>query len=84
MMHLSTTRCWPHSDPICSRPTICRLQETVGLDFKGMMEDLKAAPSGSIVLLHGALLCWLRFAMRDQITWFDCAAACPVALAPCE
>eukprot|EP00887_Chlorella_sp_A99_P005444 scaffold1.g5444.t1 len=27
--------------------------ETVGLDFEGMMEDLKAAPDGSVVLLHG-------------------------------
>lgn len=27
--------------------------ETVGLDFKGMMEDLKAAPEGSVVILHG-------------------------------
>lgn len=25
---------------------------TVGLDFKGMMEDIKAAPKGSIILLH--------------------------------
>ena len=28
--------------------------ETVGLDFKGMAEDLRAAPNGSVVLLHGA------------------------------
>ncbi|KXZ44764.1 hypothetical protein GPECTOR_62g879 [Gonium pectorale] len=27
--------------------------DTVGLDFKGMMEDLTAAPAGSVVLLHG-------------------------------
>jgi hypothetical protein len=27
--------------------------DTVGLDFKGMADDLKAAPDGSIVLLHG-------------------------------
>ncbi|GIL86322.1 hypothetical protein Vretimale_13705 [Volvox reticuliferus] len=27
--------------------------ETVGLDFKGLMEDLKAAPQGSVVVLHG-------------------------------
>ncbi|WIA08502.1 hypothetical protein OEZ85_007936 [Tetradesmus obliquus] len=27
--------------------------DTVGLDFKGMVEDLTAAPDGSIVLLHG-------------------------------
>ncbi len=27
--------------------------ETVGLDFKGMMADLSAAPDGSVVLLHG-------------------------------
>lgn len=26
---------------------------TIGLDFKGMMEDLEAAPNGSVVLLHG-------------------------------
>lgn len=28
--------------------------ETVGLDFAGLMEDLRAAPDGSIILLHGA------------------------------
>ena len=27
--------------------------ETVGLDFSGMIEDIKAAPSGSVILLHG-------------------------------
>lgn len=27
-------------------------KETIGLDFDGMVEDLKAAPEGSIVLLH--------------------------------
>lgn len=27
--------------------------DTVGLDFAGMLEDLQAAPDGSIVLLHG-------------------------------
>lgn len=27
--------------------------ETVGLDFKGLMEDLEAAAPGSVVLLHG-------------------------------
>lgn len=26
---------------------------TVGLDFSGMMEDIKAAPGGSVVVLHG-------------------------------
>ncbi|MEW5320390.1 MAG: hypothetical protein WDW38_011465 [Sanguina aurantia] len=26
---------------------------TVGLDFKGLMEDITAAPDGSIILLHG-------------------------------
>jgi len=26
--------------------------ETVGLDFKGMMEDIKNAPEGSIIVLH--------------------------------
>jgi aspartate/tyrosine/aromatic aminotransferase len=25
----------------------------VGLDYKGLMEDLTAAPEGSVVLLHG-------------------------------
>lgn len=28
-------------------------QETIGLDFKGMCEDLRAAPEGSVVVLHG-------------------------------
>lgn len=27
--------------------------ETVGLDFEGMIEDIDAAPEGSIILLHG-------------------------------
>lgn len=27
--------------------------ETVGLDWKGMREDLEAAPEGSVVVLHG-------------------------------
>lgn len=30
--------------------------DTVGLDFKGMMEDITAAPDGSIILLHGERL----------------------------
>lgn len=34
--------------------------ETVGLDYKGMMEDLEAAPNGSIVLLHGERVHILR------------------------
>lgn len=28
--------------------------DTVGLDFKGMVEDLTNAPEGSVVVLHGA------------------------------
>lgn len=27
--------------------------DTVGLDFKGMIADITAAPDGSIILLHG-------------------------------
>lgn len=27
--------------------------ETVGLDFDGMMGDIRAAPDNSIILLHG-------------------------------
>ena len=27
--------------------------QTVGLDFKGMTEDLRNAPDGSVVVLHG-------------------------------
>jgi aspartate aminotransferase len=27
--------------------------ETVGLDFEGMLEDIRAAPEGSVILLHG-------------------------------
>lgn len=30
--------------------------DTVGLDFKGMMEDITAAPDGSIILLHGEIV----------------------------
>ena len=29
--------------------------ESVGLDFEGMMEDLRSAPEGSIVVLHGTM-----------------------------
>jgi len=28
-------------------------KKTVGLDFDGMVEDIKAAPDGSIIVLHG-------------------------------
>ena len=27
--------------------------KTVGLDFEGMIADIKAAPKGSVILLHG-------------------------------
>ena len=27
--------------------------ETVGLDFEGMLDDIRSAPEGSIILLHG-------------------------------
>ena len=27
--------------------------ETIGLDFAGMLEDLRACPNGSVVVLHG-------------------------------
>lgn len=27
--------------------------DTVGLDYKGMVEDIEAAPEGSIIVLHG-------------------------------
>lgn len=30
--------------------------KTVGLDFEGMMEDIKSAPEGSVIILHGAQL----------------------------
>lgn len=29
--------------------------KTVGLDFKGMTEDLRNAPDGSVVVLHGEI-----------------------------
>lgn len=29
-------------------------KKTIGLDFRGMLEDLSKAPEGSIILLHGA------------------------------
>ncbi len=29
--------------------------KTVGLDFEGMMEDLRSADEGSVVILHGML-----------------------------
>lgn len=28
--------------------------DTVGLDFKGLMADIEAAPEGSVIVLHGA------------------------------
>jgi aspartate/tyrosine/aromatic aminotransferase len=31
--------------------------DTVGLDFKGMLEDITNAPNGSIILLHGEQNC---------------------------
>ncbi len=27
--------------------------KTVGLDFEGLMDDIRAAPEGSIIVLHG-------------------------------
>ena len=43
---------------ITSLHMVCRYfdPETVGLDFEGMAEDLQAAPEGSIIVLHGALM----------------------------
>ena len=43
---------------LCMFVCVCAIHryfdpDTVGLDFKGMVEDLTAAPDGSIVLLHG-------------------------------
>ena len=34
--------------------TCCRYydKKTIGLDFTGMLEDIKAAPAGSIFMLH--------------------------------
>ncbi len=29
---------------------------SVGLDFEGLMEDLRGAPEGSVVVLHGDIL----------------------------
>jgi len=29
-------------------------KSTVGLAFEGMLEDIKAAPEGSVIVLHGA------------------------------
>lgn len=42
----------------CCPPPIFRYfdPETVGLDFQGMVDDLTAAPDGSVVVLHGATL----------------------------
>ena len=40
-------------------PELCRYfdPETVGLDFEGMIQDIEAAPNGSIILLHGQRRC---------------------------
>lgn len=46
-----------HTSSQCIKPcaVCCRYfdADTVGLDFKGMMEDITNAPDGSIMLLHG-------------------------------
>jgi hypothetical protein len=39
---------------------------TVGLDFEGLMEDLRGAPEGSVVVLHGARLIW--HSIMDSVT----------------
>lgn len=51
---------WPNHFNIfalagCGRPDTYRYfdPESVGLDFEGMLADINAAPSGSIILLHG-------------------------------
>ena len=28
-------------------------KKTVGLDLQGMLEDIRSAPEGSVILLHG-------------------------------
>ena len=51
---------------------VCRYfdPETVGLDFDGMAEDLKAAPEGSIIVLHGVLHAYA------QASWFAALVCC--------
>lgn len=42
----------------------------VGLDFEGLMEDIKAAPEGSVIVLHGV-----------KSLFFSLSARCPGKLA---
>ncbi|KAJ6732262.1 ASPARTATE AMINOTRANSFERASE [Salix purpurea] len=44
--------------------------KTVGLDFEGMISDIKAAPEGSFVLLHG---CAHNPTEKNHIPFFDVA-----------
>jgi hypothetical protein len=53
----TAARALPDELLTCARPHRRYFDpDTVGLDFKGLMEDLTAAPNGSVVLLHGARL----------------------------
>lgn len=38
--------------------------KTIGLDFEGMTEDLRSAPEGSVVVLHGESIISLHFDPR--------------------
>ena len=51
--------------------------ETVGLDFEGMMEDIRSAPEGSVIVLHGAFgLCRVLSFTIAPLTILDlCAEA---------
>lgn len=40
--------------------------KTVGLDFEGLMEDIRAAPEGSIIVLHGKARPCKRILSRDM------------------
>ena len=51
---------------------------SVGLDFEGLMEDLRAAPEGSVVVLHGACFYhppkpYLK-TLAQRAPWRACAA----------
>jgi hypothetical protein len=45
---------------------------TVGLDFDGMMQDLKAAPDGSVILLHGGPLRCVCLSVTSCLRQLEC------------
>jgi hypothetical protein len=51
--------------------------ETVGLDFEGMLDDIRNAPEGSIILLHGRVV---TFDCRELCAVVGCHRHCPTSM----